>query len=171
MKLADYGLDPIVADELPEAEEFKPIPEGTYTVRIVGFDLNRTKDGTGVYFKATLAIAEGPYANRQIYKNINYINKSEQAEIIGKQELNVIFNAAGITGSAKMHDTDEVLNAIIRAKVVIKEQEGYRPTNDVKSIMLAKDTPSAPRLASPMAKSAPTNAPTTKSVARPWGQR
>lgn len=156
MKLADYGLDPIVVNELPVAEEFQPVPEGTYTVRIVGFDLNRTKDGTGVYFKTTFTITEGPYANRQVFKNINYINKSEQAQIIGRQELHTVFDAAGITGA--LHDTNEAINAILKAKVVIKEQEGFRPTNEVKSIMLANNT-------------TPSQTSSAPKVARPWGQR
>lgn len=156
MKLADYGLDPIVANELPETEDFKPIPEGTYRARITGFDLNKTKDGTGVYFKTTFTITEDSYANRLVYTNINYINKNAQAQDIGKQQLRIILDAAGITGA--LHDTDDVINTLVDIKVAIKQQEGYSPSNEVKRIMKPKNN-------------APSQTSSAPKVARPWGQR
>lgn len=153
MKLSEFGINPISSNDLPENTSFEPVPAGKYIAIVDGVDLKRTKDQSGVYFKLSFKIAEGPYSGRKVFSNITYVNKSEKAEDIGRKDLRTLIACAGKNAIA---DTDDLLNARVELKLDIRQDEGYEPTNDVKAYAVPKST--APQ---------PSYQPASKQ--KPWG--
>lgn len=164
MDLTKYNIN---VNELPESQSFEPIPEGKYTAIVQEVDLKETNDGTGRYFKVKLAIHEGQYKGRFVWTNINWINKNKQAEDIGKQQLRIICDAAGISGYLK--NTDELCNAIVKINVEIRQEEGYDPQNIVKRITPMKDSGPRPQPGFKPSQSAPSPQPQPTKAPMPWG--
>ena len=168
MDLTQYNIN---VNDLPASQSFDPIPEGKYTVMVKEVELKETNDRTGRYFKFTFSVTDGQYRGRQLWTNVNWINKNKQAEDIGKQQLRTILEAAGITGM--LRNTDELINAVVDVKVKIKQEEGYEPQNTINSIMPSKKgnapQPQAQGFASPYPSSAPSPQPAKAPM--PWGQK
>lgn len=112
--------------------DFSPIPAGKYQVSIEEITINETKAGTGQYLRIKLRVADGqPYANRIIWTYINFQNTNPVAERIGQQRLNQLLLACGLH---VIQDTDELLNRVVLAQVVVREaSNGYEASNDVKA--------------------------------------
>ena len=111
---------------------YQPIPAGKYNMYIEDVSINETKAGTGKYLRIKLSVAEGqPYAGRIVWTYINFQNVNPVAERIGQQRLNQLLLACGFQA---IRDTDELLNRIVVAQVVVREaSNGYEASNDVKA--------------------------------------
>ena len=112
--------------------DFSPIPAGKYQVSIEEITINETRAGTGQYLRLKLRVADGqPYANRIIWTYINFQNTNPVAERIGQQRLNQLLLSCGLH---VIQDTDELLNRVVLAQVVVREaSNGYEASNDVKA--------------------------------------
>lgn len=112
--------------------DFQPIPAGKYVTFIEEVTINETKAGTGQYLRIKLRVADGqPYANRIIWTYINFQNTNPVAERIGQQKLNQLLLSCGLH---VIQDTDELLNRVVLAQVVVREaSNGYEASNDVKA--------------------------------------
>ena len=112
--------------------DFSPIPAGKYQVSIEEITINETRAGTGQYLRLKLRVADGqPYANRIIWTYINFQNTNPVAERIGQQKLNQLLLSCGLH---VIQDTDELLNRVVLAQVVVREaSNGYEASNDVKA--------------------------------------
>lgn len=112
--------------------DFQPIPAGKYSVYIEDISINETRAGTGQYLRIKLRVADGqPYANRIIWTYINFQNTNPVAERIGQQRLNQLLLSCGLH---VIQDTDELLNRVVLAQVVVREaSNGYEASNDVKA--------------------------------------
>jgi len=127
--MASFGQS-FVADELPQSNNYDPVPEGWYNVVVHSAELKPTKDNSGQYINVRYDITGPTHQGRVIYDIINIKNKSSQAEEIGRQQLGNLMRAIGL---AKVDDTDELIGGNIQVKVGIRQQEGYDPTNNVKA--------------------------------------
>lgn len=112
--------------------DFQPIPAGKYSVYIEDISINETRAGTGQYLRLKLRVADGqPYANRIVWTYINFQNTNPVAERIGQQKLNQLLLSCGLH---VIQDTDELLNRVVLAQVVVREaSNGYEASNDVKA--------------------------------------
>lgn len=112
--------------------DFSPIPAGKYQVSIEEITINETRAGTGQYLRLKLRVAEGqPYSNRIVWTYINFQNTNPVAERIGQQRLNQLLLSCGLH---VIQDTDELLNRVVLAQVVVREaSNGYEASNDVKA--------------------------------------
>ena len=112
--------------------DFSPIPAGKYQVSIEEITINETRAGTGQYLRLKLRVAEGqPYSNRIVWTYINFQNTNPVAERIGQQKLNQLLLSCGLH---VIQDTDELLNRVVLAQVVVREaSNGYEASNDVKA--------------------------------------
>ena len=112
--------------------DFQPIPAGKYSVYIEEITINETRAGTGQYLRLKLRVAEGqPYSNRIVWTYINFQNTNPVAERIGQQKLNQLLLSCGLH---VIQDTDELLNRVVLAQVVVREaSNGYEASNDVKA--------------------------------------
>lgn len=124
----------VTAEQVQTTNEndFSPIPAGKYQVSIEEITINETRAGTGQYLRLKLRVADGqPYANRIVWTYINFQNTNPVAERIGQQKLNQLLLSCGLH---VIQDTDELLNRVVLAQVVVREaSNGYEASNDVKA--------------------------------------
>lgn len=149
-----------IADDMPVGNSgFEPIPAGWYEANITGADLKATKAGNGQYIAVRYDITGPTHQGRVVFGNMNIKNPNPKAEEIGHQQLGELMRAIGLL---KVTDTDELIGASIKIKVAIRQQEGYEPSNEVKSFSNIGKMPSSLNNAVP--------APSDK-AAPPWKKK
>lgn len=73
------------------------IPEKTQANCVVSkMTEEKTKDGTGIYFKAEIDVVEGPYKGKKIWQNYNVVNSNADAVQIGKAQFASLCLAMGV---------------------------------------------------------------------------
>ena len=77
---------------------------GRYLVQVVETEVNKTKNGDGLYMKAVMEVQDGHNQGRKWFENYNLRNPSEIAERIGLQALEKLKVAVGV-GGQKMRNT------------------------------------------------------------------
>lgn len=118
-------------NSLPEQQnDFSPLPEGWYNATIKSAEIRDTKDKTGQFIAIRYDINGPTHSGRVVFGNINIKNKSTQAEEIGRQALGSIMRAIGLS---RVDDTDQLIGGSLQIKLSIRTQDGYEPTNDVRS--------------------------------------
>jgi hypothetical protein len=105
----------------------EPLAPGNYTLQAEKFELNQTKDRTGMLLKATLSVVGGPFEGRKIFPQFNIRNKSAQAQTIGIAEFKALCKAAGVDYDTAKLDTDNLLYHPFNATVGM-EKEQTNPT-------------------------------------------
>ena len=116
------------AGDYDPTDEFEPLPAGEYLTMITESSLENTKTG-GRMVKLTYTIMEGQYESRKLWSQHNIVNSSPKAEEIGRKELSRIAHAIG---QPMISDTEQLLNRVVRIRIVIKNDPGYGPKNEVK---------------------------------------
>ena len=106
--MADLGMEFDHTQVDPdEGREFDLLPNGRYVAEITDSDVKETKSGSGRYMALTFTITDGPFVNRKVWANINYQNRSEEAQRIGQAQLSAICLAVGhmgpLTDTAQLH--------------------------------------------------------------------
>lgn len=122
----------INVNDLPQSEHgnFDPLPEGWYTVKITGAELKTTKSGNGQYIAVRYDVLAPTHQGRVVFGNLNIRNANPKAEEIGRKQLGELMRAIGLTS---VTDTDQLVGGVCEIKLVIRQQEGYEPSNDVKA--------------------------------------
>lgn len=116
-----------------QMNNFTPIPEGVYTVRIEEVTEKTTRNG-GVMIALKERITEGQFRNRVLFQNINVQNSSEIATRIGRETMFKVFIATGVPTSA---DTIKLTGKSMQVKVFQEEFNG-NIRNVVKSVVIRK---------------------------------
>ena len=111
------------------------IPAGTTCSVVVSkAELRPTANGEGEYFWLEIKVVEcddTQFIDTTFLQIINYINKSKQAENIGKRQLKQITDALGIED---LEDTDQLLNEPFQVVVGVKAGTGgYADSNFIKT--------------------------------------
>jgi len=148
--MASFGRT-IRTEELPEAQDFKPIPDGWYSATIEEALVKPTKDGTGERLNFKFKITGPTNAGRGIYEGLNIRNKNSEAENIAWQQFNSIMGAIGLK---KVDDSDEFVGGNLMIKVATEESAGYDPKNVVKGYK-ALEGGAVPTISKPVGGSAP----------------
>lgn len=135
--------------DLPEQPQrtYGPVPEGVYEVTINGAELKNTKSGTGKYLAIRYDVVNGDHKGRVLWGNMTMRNQNLDAERIGRLQFGELLQAIG---KSEVEDTDELIGASLKVKVVIKDSEQYGPSNEVKGwrpISNAAPTEAAPKAA------------------------
>lgn len=113
-----------------EPSGFDPIPAGEYPVCIVASEMLENTAGTGHYLKLELQVLGGPYQNRKVFDRLNLDNPNAQAVVIARGTLSAICRAVGVMTP---HDSSELHNKPLLAKVTIRKSEEYGDQNEVKA--------------------------------------
>lgn len=158
--MAQLG-ETINAAELPEGQNFEPIPAGWYSVTITGAEVKDTKAGTGQYIAVRYDVTGPTHEGRVIFGNLNIRNPNPKAEEIGRQQLGDLMRAIGL---ASVTDTDQLIGGRCQIKVAIQKSDEYGDRNDVKGYKADGSAP--PVAAAPASAAAPTSA-----AAPPWAKR
>lgn len=128
----------ITTNDLPKGQDFAPIPEGEYTVKIKTVDLKGTKSGTGKIMNLGLEVLGPSHAGRVIFAGLNVRNQNKVAEEIGLGQLRQVLESVGLE---RLSDTDELVGSTMLVKVKIETSDGYEPKNVVKSFKAAAAGP------------------------------
>lgn len=128
MAFFDQAFD---INELPVSDNnYEPIPEGWYNVRITEAQIKATKKGDGQYISIRYDIVGPAHQGRVVYGTINIKNASPKAEEIGRQALGNLMRAIGLT---RVTDTDQLINCELQVKLAIKKDEQYGDKNEIKA--------------------------------------
>jgi hypothetical protein len=151
--------------------DFAPLPAGRYLVEIVESGTRATKNGNGEYVHLKMRVVEGPYENRLLFDNLNYINQNEQAQQIAQKSLRRLCRLCSVEGELK--DTEQLHFHRFHASVSVKKDTGWGPQNAVRYQDLAAEgqeemaLEEAPAPApKPAARPAPRPAP--GGASKPW---
>ncbi|WP_067518602.1 DUF669 domain-containing protein [Endozoicomonas ascidiicola] len=167
--MAQLGFN---AGDYDPTDEFDTLPPGEYLTMITEASLENTKAG-GRMVKLTYTIMEGQYESRKLWSQHNVENRSPKAEEIGRKELSRIAHAIS---QPMISDTDQLLNQVIRIRVVVKNDPGYGPKNEVKKWINVAGQPvqgapvpqqQTPSYAAPQ----PQTPVAAHQAAPPWGQK
>ena len=117
-------------DTLPKStSSFDPLPAGIYEVTITKAELKDNKAGTGQLISIRYDIVGPTHQGRVIFGNFNIKNPNPKAEEIGRQQLGEMMTAIGIS---KVNNTDQLIGARLKIKLVVRSSEEYGEQNDIK---------------------------------------
>lgn len=134
-ELPDVFL-PEEADDNP----FAPIDERWYLADIIKSEVKATKNKDGKYIAFTFKVdeSEGESSGRQLYTNLNIVNKNETAVKIARSDLKAICGAVGHEG--ELEDTEDLHNITLAIKVTIKPETSQWPAkNELKAFRPASE--------------------------------
>jgi hypothetical protein len=118
-------------EDMPEEQDYQPLPPGWYVASVEGADLKITKDGTGRYMSLKLKVTGPTHAGRVVFGNITLENRNETAKKIGLSQLGVLLRACGL---ASCDDTDVFVGSTIKVKLSVSSSEQYGARNELKDI-------------------------------------
>ena len=139
---------------------FDPVPAGDYPVVVTDSEMKPTKAGTGHYLQLTLQVIDGQAKGRLIWYRLNIQNPNATAQEIGLRQLSALCHAVG---KLQVQDSTELHGIPFVARVIVREDPNYGPSNEVKSVKGFNQQP-APQ---PTQQPAPQPAATTTP---PWQQ-
>jgi hypothetical protein len=145
--------------DIPEgSNDFELIPDGTTAPLIIQTaELNPTKDNQGEKIELKIKILDGKHKNRVVFLNLNYRNKSETSQAIGRRSLGGIIQSLGI---AHLDDLSKICNKPLIGVFTIKAgNNGFPDKNDVKQWMPINQASTPEVITMPSAKPA---------GAKPW---
>jgi hypothetical protein len=153
--MAEIRFDPDNVED--DGNDFTPLPAGRYLVEIIESDTRPTKNGSGEYVHLKMRVVEGPYENRYLFDNLNYINQNQQTQQIAQKSLRRLCRLCEVEG--ELQNTEQLHFHRFHASVSIRKDTGWGEQNAVRY----------PDVADPnqmdMLEPAPTPAP--KPAARP----
>jgi hypothetical protein len=142
-------------EEMPQQQEFKPLPAGEYELLVEEVELRQTNNGAGEYLLFKTKVQGPTHQGRVLFDRIMISHSNPMAEEIGLKRLNSYIRAIGLSGA---NDTDQLVNKLVKAKVKVgTPSEKYpEPGNDITAYMA---TVSAPM---------PSPSPSAQPEAKPW---
>ena len=116
------------ANQYQPADDFSPMPASEYVTMMTEANVENTSKG-GSMVKITYTVMEGEFQGRKIWSQHNIVNRSTKAEEIGRREISRIAHAVG---QPALTDTEQLINQVIRVTVIVKQDPGYSPKNEIK---------------------------------------
>lgn len=163
--MAVLGID-YNPDEVEAGRDFDNLPNGDYTAQIIESDVVPTKAGTGKILKLTLEIMDGPYESRKVWDNVNFINPTPQAQLIGQQRLKAYCDAVGHAGH--LGNSEDLHFKPLKIKVGLnKPQEGYEQRNEIKAVKALNGSAPPAGKAAPVQPAARSSAPAPRVSSAP----
>lgn len=111
---------------------YNAVPAGEYQVELEAFEDRKTRSGRAVV--GTFKVTSGEHEGRKFWHYFNYINNSDFAQKIGREQLDKVLVALGGEGFEALNGNtgligDFVQNGTLVAKVAIKPEESYIDKN------------------------------------------
>ena len=160
--MAQLGFN---AGEYDPTDGFTPLPAGDYVAMVTEAGVVYTKSG-GQMVKMTYTVMEGQFEGRKIWSQHNIVNNNPKAEEIGRKEISRIAHAIG---QPQLNDTDHLLNQVMTIGIIIKQDPGYGPKNEVKKWTGHNNRqPTQPAPEQPPHPAAQAH---TQHLTPPWGQK
>lgn len=155
--------EPIVTNQLEDADDFPAVPVDDYLCQVVETDYRKNKAGNGYFIELKFEIIQGKatgvaHKGRRLIDIFNTSNPSQQAVEISRKKIKPVLQANGV---ASLVDTDQLLGARVVCKTKMGEWDGEEQAK-VKSIRLPQAGPAgnvAPQVATPAPAPAQPSAP------------
>jgi hypothetical protein len=138
-----------------------PVPNDWYRAMIVESAVKPTKKQDGRYLQLDWQILDGPHKGRIVWDRLNVQNPNETAQKIGQEQLSAVCHTLGVL---KLQNSSQLHNIPAMIKVVVKQDPGQDPQNEVKKYKAIEG-------AAPAAKTAPAGAPPAAAAAPAWAQK
>lgn len=119
--MADLGTT-INVNEIPERQEFTPLPPGDYACMITASEMKPTKNGAGEYLELSIEVQDGQFANRKLFERLNLKNANPDAERIAYESLGELCRAMSKT---TIKDSNELHNKRFVARVEVEQGKPY----------------------------------------------
>lgn len=145
--MADLGF--VFNKDEVEKSEFEALPSAEYLAAITDSSIDDNSKKTGRVLKLVFTVLEGQYKNRKIFNWLNVVNTtSDKAQLIARQELEKIQEAAGIdsviSDSCVLHNRPMIIRVEFlpaNPDGVGKDQRKY-DTNKIREYKkISDDTP------------------------------
>lgn len=143
-----FDWDAILSDQDADDEEFKAFPSGEYTVQVVAAKVENSAAGNE-YIKIQVKLTEGPFANRVLFSNLNFVTTSSASMKYTLRDL----KALGVTSEwlkatkAKLPQIAAAIgNVTVIANVTDDEVYNDKKQNKIRSF---KALPSATSVVTP----------------------
>ena len=164
--------------EFAEPLDYKnlpPIPADWYVLAMVDSKFDDTKKKDGSILNCTFDILEGEFKGRKIFCGYNWLNKSAEAQRIGREQFMAVARALGV----KLSRSEEAHGRPLRAYVGIEPEKTvdgklYKARNILThsyESVYGTASKAAPQTSAPAAATAPRavtqTAPTATSTAAP----
>lgn len=167
--MAEIRFNPAAVED--DGSDFTPLPAGRYLVEIIESDTRPTKNGSGEYVHLKMRVVDGPYENRLLFDNLNYINQNSTTQQIAQKSLRRLCRLCSIEG--ELENTEQLHFHRFHVSVSIRADTGYGPQNAVRypdadpeqMEMLAKAPEPTPK---PAAVARPVLRPAASGAAKPW---
>jgi len=131
---------------------FDPMPEGDYVIEVVKASLVPTKNKSGRILTLELVVVSDDFNGRKVFERLNVENPNPVAERIGLERLNQLIDCAGLEDP---QGEDELVGAVSGVHFKIRDDEGYKPDNEVSYFKPADDCKLGEYSETPAKKSAP----------------
>ena len=148
--MARINID--VTDVQGGANEFEPVPAGTYPAVIKEAEEKITKDGEGRMIKFNFEIVGPNYAGKHIWGYIITAHRDPQKLSMGRRHMANLLDALG-TGR-RIDDTDIFLGRMTPIKVKVQQAtEQYAASNNIVEYGLGADPSFRPNNSYPQSSS------------------
>lgn len=125
------------AADVPERDDFTPVPPGAYNVMIVSSEIKETSKG-GQMLVVEMDIQDGDHSGRKLFDRLNIKNENSKTVDIAYRTLGEIVKAVGkstIADTNELHDKRLTVNVSVEpAKPYTKDGVDHpgKPQNSVK---------------------------------------
>lgn len=141
----------------------EPLPNGWYTMHVVESAVKPTANGQGRYLELVFECLDEAHKGRRAWDRLNLQNPNEKTVRIAESQLSALCHAAGVL---VVKHSSQLHNIPVMVKLVVKQDEGYEPRNEVKGY---KSVSGQSVLATAGNGAAP-GAPQVRSDAPPWAK-
>lgn len=143
------------------------IPAGWYNAAIDESANKPTKDGVNSYTQFRFTVLDGQYKGRKLFARFNLQHTNAQTSEIAQKQLSALCHAAGVL---QLSDTQQLHNIPMKVKAIIKKDEGYEPSNEIRSFKNINEVvDGAPAGITTKQAAPPAAAPPP--AAQPWAQQ
>lgn len=129
-----FGTDGFAIPDDCDKDDYGIIPPGWYPVEIKNVEIKPTKAGDGKLMKVEFSIIGENYTGRRVWNNINFQNKSKEAQAIGQRQLGRLLLACGFDQNDRLTTEQTLLGMQLDINVIIEAgKNGYEDKNIAKS--------------------------------------
>lgn len=128
-------------NDLPDAQNFDPVPAGNYACEVVASEVKKTKAGTGTYLDCQVKLIDGhplnekngkKYGGRVVFAKYTLTHPNAQAVQIGLGQLKQLGQALGLS---TVNDSEQLHDKPFIARIVVKKDAEYGDKNEIKKAM------------------------------------